>query len=144
MKTSRTPDRASRHGDPVAAHAAASSAAADPLRRALWLDDLDRQLRPLLPAEFAPFVRLGDVRGARLVMFAASAAWQTRLRHVGASVLASARSIGLEVHELRVRLLPLPPPPVTPTQVPASRGETRALAAINILLGATGQPRRRR
>jgi hypothetical protein len=144
MRTPRTPVPSTRHGEPVAAHAVALSAAADPLRHALWLSELDAQLRPLLPADLAPHVRLGDVRGARLVMFAASAAWQTRLRHVGASVLASARSLGLEVHELRVRLLP-PPAPLPPAPaVRAGKAEGHALADIRGVLGEHAVARRRR
>lgn len=120
------------------------SAAAEPLRHALLLAELDGQLRPLLPADLAPHVRLGDLRGPRLVMLAASAAWQTRLRHVGASVLASARSLGWEVHELRVRLLPAPTPVPPAPATRASAAEGQALADIHGVLGETAAPRRRR
>jgi hypothetical protein len=75
----------------------------DPLRRALWLDALDRQLRPHLPPSLAAHARLGNVKNGRLVYFVDAPAWHARLRLAGPGLLDAARSIGLEASSLVVK-----------------------------------------
>ena len=64
----------------TALEALLSGSSADPVRRALGLDALDRQLRPLLPQALAPHVRLANVAGGRLVMLVDSPVWHAGLR----------------------------------------------------------------
>src|SRR3546814_17591020 len=46
------------------------AASGNPIRRAMWLDELDRRLRPLLPPSLAAHPRLATVDGALLVYLA--------------------------------------------------------------------------
>ena len=76
---------------------------ADPIRRALWLDALDRQLRPFLPPALAAHARLGNVHDRRLVYLVDAPAWHARLRLAGPGLLDAARSIGLEVRDIAIK-----------------------------------------
>lgn len=80
-----------------------SGTAADPVRRALGLDALDRQLRPLLPEALAPHVRLANVADGRLVMLVDSPVWHARLRLAAPQLVDVARSLGLDVREVAIR-----------------------------------------
>lgn len=86
-----------------AAEAALADDAGAPLRRALWLDALDQQLRPLLPPGLAPHCRLANVTGGQLVFLTDSPVWRARLRLAEAELLDAARSIGLEPTAVVVR-----------------------------------------
>ncbi|WP_394003894.1 DUF721 domain-containing protein [Luteimonas sp. WGS1318] len=95
---------ASRIGTPTAAlDAALVGASADPIRRAIWLDALDRRLVPLLPPALAPHARLANVDGNRLVFLVDSPIWHARLRLSAEVLLDAARSIGLDVSDIVVR-----------------------------------------
>ena len=52
----------------------------NPLRRALWLDALDRQLRPHLPPALANRCRLANVDGEHLVFLVESPVWHAKVR----------------------------------------------------------------
>ena len=86
----------------------------NPLRRALWLDALDRQLRPQLPPPLRSRCRLANVDGEHLVFLGESPVWQAKLRLAEAQLLDAARSIGLKA--TRVTIKTASP---TPTRSPA-------------------------
>lgn len=119
--TARTPQ--------AALDALLAGSAGDPLRRALWLDALDRRLRPLLPDAMAAHARLGNVDGGRLVYLVDSPIWHARLRLAGPEILDAARSIGLEVNEFVVKTTrpALRTPRSTPTSRPLSARAEQAL-----------------
>jgi len=73
------------------------------IRRARWLDTLDRHLRMHLPAPLNQHARLGNVEGETLVYLVDSPVWHARLRLSSEDVLHAARGIGLEVKTLRIR-----------------------------------------
>jgi hypothetical protein len=78
----------------------------DPVRRALWLDDLDGRLRPCLPAGLAAHARLANVDRGRLGFVVDAPVWQAKLRHAVPELLDSARSIGLAVDDVVIRTSP--------------------------------------
>ncbi|MCD0260326.1 DUF721 domain-containing protein [Xanthomonas melonis] len=86
-----------------AIEAALGEKAGDPLRRALWLDALDRQLRPLLPPHLASRCRLANVRGEQLVFLVDSPVWHAKVRLAETQILDAARSIGLKTTAVSVK-----------------------------------------
>lgn len=133
---SKPPGRPPRPAQP-ALDALLDDAAGDPVRRALWLDGLDRRLRPLLPPALAAHARLGNVDGRRLVLLVDAPVWHARLRLAGPEILESARSLGLDVAELTVRTTvrpASPPPPATPAPRPMSARARQALREAAALL----------
>nr|WP_312718888.1 DUF721 domain-containing protein [Stenotrophomonas geniculata] len=86
----------------------------NPLRRALWLDALDRQLRPQLPPPLRSRCQLANVDGEHLVFLVESPVWHAKLRLAEAQLLDAARSIGLKA--TRVTIKTASP---TPTRSPA-------------------------
>lgn len=86
----------------------------NPLRRALWLDALDRQLRPQLPPPLRSRCRLANVDGEHLVFLVESPVWHAKVRLAEAQLLDAARSIGLKA--TRVTIKTASP---TPTRSPA-------------------------
>lgn len=106
-----------------------SGTARDPVRHALKLDALDRQLRPLLPPGLAAHARLANVSDGRLVFLVDSPVWHARLRLAAGELLDAARSLGLEVRELVVRTSPLPmaPPAQAPVAPAAAVGRSPAV-----------------
>lgn len=86
--------------------------AGDPIRRALWLDELDRQFRPCLPSSLAAHARLANFEKGRLVFVVDAPVWRARLRLAAPELLDVARSIGLDAIELVVKttLAPAPAP----------------------------------
>lgn len=97
-----------------AIEAAMAEKAGDPLRRALWLDALDRQLRPHLPSHLASRCRLANVKDEQLVFLVDSPVWHARLRLAEHQLIDAARSIGLKV--TRVTIKTATPSPRSPTQ----------------------------
>lgn len=98
----------SKSSTPTAPQAAldallAGAAGGNPIRRALWLDELDRRLRPLLPPSLAAHARLANVDGGRLVFIVDSPVWHARLRLAANDLLDAARSIGLDVNNFVVK-----------------------------------------
>jgi hypothetical protein len=84
--------------------------AGNPLRPALWLDALDRQLRPHLPPALATRCRLANVNGEHLVFLVDSPVWHAKLRLAEAQLIDAARSIGLKVTKVTVKTAAAPPP----------------------------------
>ena len=106
-----------KSASPKGLRAAFDALAADvsgrsPIQRAMWLDALDRTLRPHLSPSLSAHARLANVDGAKLVYLVDSPLWNASLRLAGPALLEAARSHGLEVRELRIRTTtqPLFPP----------------------------------
>jgi len=109
-----------------------SDAAADPLRRAMWLDALEQQLRPCLPPALSSHCRLGNVTGGRLVFIVDSPVWRAKLRLAAPELVTLARSIGLPTTEVVGKVSTVSPerPPKARTAVkPISAASREALDA---------------
>ena len=118
-----------------ALQAALTDAATDPVRRAMWLDALEQQLRPCLPPALAPHCRLANVAGKRLVFIVDSPVWNARLRLAAPELINVAQSIGLAVTEVtaKTRLAPVMKP-AQAAVVPVSEASRRGLqAALDLL-----------
>ena len=105
----------------------------DPIRRALWLDALDQRLRPLLPPALAAHARLANVDGIRLVFLVDAPVWHARLRLASRELLDAARSLGLEVGEVVVKVTTAPLRPNSsgqPAPAPMSPVAREALQAV--------------
>lgn len=115
-----------------------SGTARDPVRHALALETLDRQLRPLLPPQLAAHVRLANVVEGRLVFLVDSPVWHARLRLAADELLDAARSIGLQVREVAIKASsqPLRPPAQTAPKAPATAAQHRQSAATEAGLRA--------
>lgn len=85
-----------------------SDAATDPVRRALWLDTLEQQLRPCLPPALAQHCKLGNVTGGKLVFIVDSPVWHAKLRLAAPELINLARSIGLAATEVVARTTTAP------------------------------------
>lgn len=96
------------------------------MRRALWLEAVDLRLRPYLPQPLAAHAQLANVDRGRLVFLVDAPVWHARLRMVAPQLLDAARSLGLEVSSLAIK--------IRTTQVPSLDH-----AAVD----ASGQPRQR-
>ncbi len=106
--------------------------AGDPLRRALWLDALDRRLRPCLPSSLAAHLRLANFTNGKLVFVVDSPIWRTKVRLAAPELLVAARSIGLDAAEVVVKATtaPLAPPVrLERTAKPMSAAASDALQA---------------
>ncbi|SDQ98078.1 Protein of unknown function [Pseudoxanthomonas sp. CF385] len=127
-----------------ALQAALTDAATDPVRRALWLDALEQQLRPCLPPALAPHCRLANVAGKRLVFIVDSPVWHARLRLAAPELINVAQSIGLAVTEVTAKTSPAPlSKPAHDPVVPVSEASRRGLQAALDLLStpdSTGAP----
>lgn len=121
---------------------AADTSSRSPIKRALWLDALDRTLHAHLAPSLAAHARLANVDGARLVYLVDSPLWNASLRLAAPALLEAARSHGLDVRELRVRTTtqPLfPPARVEATTRPLSESAPEGLrAALASLHAPTG------
>lgn len=108
MSRSRPPTSPPASGGPKEALAALLGAdAGDPgahsLRRALWLDTLDQQLRPCLPPALAAHARLANIDRGRLVYLVDAPVWHARMRLAATALLDAARSLGLDANDVVVR-----------------------------------------
>ncbi|CAA9303131.1 MAG: hypothetical protein AVDCRST_MAG71-224 [uncultured Lysobacter sp.] len=92
--------------------------AGDPIRRALWLDELDRRFRPYLPPSLAAHARLANLERGRLVFVVDAPVWRARLRLAAPELLDVARSFGLDAQQLVVK--------TTVATVPAAEPAPRA------------------
>lgn len=104
----------------------------NPIRRALWLDGLDRRLRPLLPPALAAHARLTNYEHGRLVLLVDAPVWRAKLRLAAPELLDAARSIGLAATELvvKTRLGPAASPPSALRKpIPMSAATQQALQA---------------
>jgi hypothetical protein len=63
-------------------------------------------LRDILPAELRPHLVGAAPRRGTLIVYAASAAWSTRLRYALAGSLAACQARDAAIRELSVRVLP--------------------------------------
>ena len=115
---SRLPPR--RPSSPQAAlDALLAEPAGDPIRRALWLDELDRQFRPYLPSSLAAHSRLANFEKGRLVFVVDAPVWRAKLRLAAPELLDVARSLGLDAVELVVKTMLAPAPaPLQPSRKP--------------------------
>ncbi|MBJ6981385.1 MULTISPECIES: DUF721 domain-containing protein [unclassified Luteimonas] len=118
MSSSRSKQAIPR-GPRAALDALLADTAGRPIQRAMWLDALDRLLRPHLPPSLAAHARLANVDGAKLVYLVDSPIWNAKLRLAAPGLIEAARSNGLDVNELKVRTTtqPLLPPARTETTV---------------------------
>ena len=118
---------------------------ANPLRRALWLDGLDGQLRSHLPPTLSGNCRLANVDGEHLVFLVQSPLWHARLRLAETTLIDAARSIGLKVTKVTIKTASAPLRPQAPTAHtdPAAVTDTTrnglrdALAALADVLSPT-------
>lgn len=115
------------------------------LRRAQWLAAVDQLLRPHLPAGLAAHARLANVRGRRLVFLVDAPTWHARLRMASPDLIAAARSLGLEVEAVGIKVATQPlHPPAAPHPTPAgtpSPGLQAALALLRSSAEDTPAPR---
>jgi hypothetical protein len=102
-----------------------------PIRRALWLDELDRQLSPHLPRPLASHARLANFENGRLVFVVDAPVWRAKLRLVAPELLNVARSIGLSATELVVKTTAPLAAPTQPNRkaTPLSAATQQALEA---------------
>jgi hypothetical protein len=122
-----------RPSDPQAALEAlladdSAGSAGNPIRKALWLDGLDRQLHPLLPPSLAPHARLANFERGRLVFVVDAPIWRAKLRLAAPELLDAARSLGLEATELVVKST-ANPSAGTATPPQANNGRTKPISA---------------
>lgn len=109
--------------------------AGDILRRAMWLEAVDRQLRSALPISLAGRVRVANLAQRRLSLRVDSAIWHSRARLQQGDIIEAARSVGLDVETVHIRVAdstPLPSP--EPAAHPASEDSRAALAEALALL----------
>ena len=132
------PERGRAAASPRAAlDALLAGSAGGTLRRAQWLDAMDRLLRPLLPAGLAAHARLANVRGDRLVFVVDAPVWHAKLRLAAPALVDAARSIGLEVNDVGVRTTtaPLrPQPPADARHAPMSAAARAGLETALAML----------
>lgn len=116
--------------------------AGDPIRRALWLDDMDRRLRPLLPFPLSAHARLANFERGRLVFLVDAPVWRAKLRLLTPELLQAARSIGLVAAELVIKTsaVPLEPRPEPPPQKTVTMSAT-AQQALQAALASLKVPR---
>lgn len=141
MSDSKSKPRRTGTAQP-ALQAALTNAATDPVRRAMWLDALEQQLRPCLPPALAPHCRLANVAGKRLVFIVDSPVWNARLRLAAPELINVAQSIGLAVTEVTAKTSLAPPmQPAQDPVVPVSEASRRGLQAALDLLSAPDSAR---
>lgn len=143
MSDSKSKPRRAGTAQP-ALQAAMTDAATDPVRRALWLDALEQQLRPCLPPALSPHCRLANVAGTRLVFIVDSPVWRAKLRLVAPELINAAQSIGLAVTEVTAKTTLTPPSPLDGAQrmaKPVSEASRNGLKTALDLLAEPGSAR---
>jgi hypothetical protein len=125
--------------------------AGDPIRRALWLDGLDRRFRPCLPPSLAAHARLANVEGGRLVFVVDAPVWRSKLRLAAPELLDVARSFGLDVQQVVVKTTMAPAPtgspparPPVPMSAAAKEALRTALASLDVPASRDARPGRGR
>lgn len=106
----------------------------DWVERAMQLLALDRHLRQSLPEALAAHVKLGNLRGDRLVFLADSPAWKARLRFHTGTLLRAAQAAGIPARSISVNVVAtmqpaIPDPAPPPSLSPSARQTLRAAAA---------------
>jgi len=107
-----------------------SAAGGNPVRRALWLDELDRRLRPCLSPSLAAHARLANIDGGKLVYLVDSPVWHAKVRLASSELLDAARSIGLDVTTVVVKTtmhVSTPTPPAITSTAPLSASAPEGL-----------------
>lgn len=114
----------------IALDALMEDTAGNPIKRALWLEDLDRRLRPCLPPSLAAHARLANFERGRLVYVVDAPVWRAKLRLAAPEMLDAARSVGLKAAELVVKTT-IPQPAAAPVRQakPLSAATQKALQA---------------
>ena len=75
------------------------------VRRAREMGELTAVLAAALPGDHAGAVVAANVRdNGELVVIAATSAWANRLRYETDTLLAAARSVGIDAHTCRIRV----------------------------------------
>lgn len=109
--------------------------AGDTLRRAMWLEAVDRELRSKLPVALAPHIRVVNVAQGRLSLRTHVAAWANRARLQSDDILQAARSIGLTVERVEIKVAPMAMLPRPAPEKPASPASRAAVEEAIKLLG---------
>ena len=109
--------------------------AGDTLRRAMWLEAVDRELRSKLPVALAPHIRVANVAQGRLSLRTHVAAWANRARLQSDDILQAARSIGLTVERVEIKVAPMAALPRPVPEKPASPASRAAVEEAIKLLG---------
>lgn len=139
MSDSRSPPR--RPSAPQQAlDALLAEPAGDPIRRALWLDGLDRRFRPHLPPSLAAHARLANVDGGRLVFVVDAPVWRSKLRLAAPELLDVARSFGLDVQQVVVKTTVAPVPAGKPPARPPVPMSAAAKEALRTALASLDEP----
>lgn len=110
--------------------------AGNPLHRALWLEALDRQLRPLLPPPLPSHCRLANVAGEQLVFLVDSPVWRAKLRLHETTLLDAARSIGLVAKGVTARISTVTSRLSPQTERPAVKLSAAAQQALQAALAS--------
>lgn len=122
--------------------------AGNPLRRAAWLEELDRRLRPRLPPLVAAHARLANIDRDRLVFVVDAPVWQARVRLSAVEVIEAARSLGLAVSAVVAKVDKGPPlqsqpsPSARPISAAAQQGLAEAVALLRQDPKTPAAPRR--
>lgn len=90
----------------------------DPVRRAIWLGDLDGRLRPFLPQGLAAHAQLANFNQGRLVFVVDAPVWQAKLRLAIPELLQAARSLGLDANDVLIRISPGTPADLRKVKAP--------------------------
>ncbi len=147
-RSSRPPSPEGSGRPRAALDALLTGAAADPIRRALWLDALDARLRTSFPPSLAAHARLANVYGGTLVFLVDSPIWRARLRLASPGLMEAARCLGIDAREVVIKTTTHPFEACTPSErapLPMSPSTKQALdAALASLdpgakIAATGQ-----
>jgi hypothetical protein len=139
MSDSRSPPR--RPSAPQQAlDALLAEPAGNPIRRALWLDGLDRRFRPHLPPSLAAHARLANVDGGRLVFVVDAPVWRSKLRLAAPELLDVARSFGLDVQQVVVKTTVAPVPAGNPPAHPPVPMSAAAKEALRTALAPPDEP----
>lgn len=113
-----------------------TSDAANLATRASKLAELGARLNRVLPSELSSQVKLANLRDRKLVFFAASPAWATRLRYLQGLVLEAARQLGVLADGMIVKVSTAgdTAAAVQPESTPLSETAARHLALAARLL----------
>lgn len=103
----------------------------DILARAQQLARLEPRIKEALPPTLAPHCALANVRGDTLVLSVRATVFAARIRLLTPQILEAARSLGLSLSQVRIRVgyVPTPPPPPPPRR-PLSETARHHLQAL--------------
>jgi hypothetical protein len=103
--------------------------------RAGKLAELGARLSRVLPPALSAQIRFANLRNGKLVFFATSPAWATRLRYSQALLLEAARVLGVKADGLVVKVAPaVPAEAERPSSEPLSSTAAKHLALAAKLL----------